>query len=190
MILFFDTETTGVPRNHKAPASDLENWPRLVQLAWILTDEDGLPIEAVETIVRPDGFTIPSDATAVHGITTKTAREKGLDLIDVLKHFQGSLLKAEKVIAHNLQFDEKIVGAEFLRCQLPNPIASMPRASTMLASTQLCQMPGRYGHKWPSLEELYRHLFGKVMEEAHNALVDANSCARCYFELRQRGLMH
>jgi DNA polymerase-3 subunit epsilon len=175
MILFFDTETTGVPRNYKAPASDLDNWPRPVQLAWILTDEDGIPIEEVETIVRPNGFTIPSDATAVHGITTKVAREKGAGLVEVLNHFLSSLLKAEKVIAHNLQFDEKIVSAEFLRCRLPNPIESMPRACTMLASTDLCQLTGRHGNKWPRLEELFRHLFGKPMGEAHNALIDACS---------------
>ncbi len=34
--LFFDTETTGVPRNYKAPSSDTRNWPRLVQLACVL----------------------------------------------------------------------------------------------------------------------------------------------------------
>jgi DNA polymerase III subunit epsilon len=30
MYLFFDTETTGIPRNYKAPVADLQNWPRLV----------------------------------------------------------------------------------------------------------------------------------------------------------------
>jgi hypothetical protein len=35
MYLFFDTETTGLPSNYKAPATDLNNSPRLVQLAWL-----------------------------------------------------------------------------------------------------------------------------------------------------------
>jgi hypothetical protein len=35
MYLFFDTETTGLPKNYKAPVTDLNNWPRLVQLAWL-----------------------------------------------------------------------------------------------------------------------------------------------------------
>ena len=39
--LFFDTETTGVPQNYKAPSSDTDNWPRMVQLAWIVTDDEG-----------------------------------------------------------------------------------------------------------------------------------------------------
>ena len=38
MYLFFDTETAGLPRNRKAPISNLKNWPRLVQIAWMQYD--------------------------------------------------------------------------------------------------------------------------------------------------------
>jgi hypothetical protein len=41
MYLFFDTETTGLPKNWKAPVTDLNNWPRLVQLAFLLFDNNG-----------------------------------------------------------------------------------------------------------------------------------------------------
>ena len=41
-LFFFDTETTGLPRDWNAPLRDLDNWPRLVQLAWLLCDEAGL----------------------------------------------------------------------------------------------------------------------------------------------------
>ncbi len=46
MFLFFDTETTGLPRNWQAPLEDLDNWPRLVQLAWLLMDENGKEVKA------------------------------------------------------------------------------------------------------------------------------------------------
>ena len=36
--LFFDTETTGVPQDYKAPSSDTDNWPRMVQLANMTRD--------------------------------------------------------------------------------------------------------------------------------------------------------
>ena len=36
MFLIFDTETTGFPRNKKAPLTDFDNWPRMVQIAWQL----------------------------------------------------------------------------------------------------------------------------------------------------------
>ncbi len=40
-ILFIDTQTTGLPKNWNAPITDTKNWPRLVQIAWIITDYAG-----------------------------------------------------------------------------------------------------------------------------------------------------
>ena len=70
MILVYDTETTGLPRDWNAPLTDSENWPRLVQLAWQLHTPDGKLVSRGNRIVRPDGFTIPYNAAKVHGITT------------------------------------------------------------------------------------------------------------------------
>lgn len=39
--LIFDTETTGLQKNWKAPVSDIDNWPRLVQIAWLQCDNSG-----------------------------------------------------------------------------------------------------------------------------------------------------
>ena len=43
MYLIFDTETTGLPHNKTAPITDLDNWPRLVQIAWQLHSDKGKP---------------------------------------------------------------------------------------------------------------------------------------------------
>lgn len=56
MFLFFDTETTGLPQRWNAPITDLDNWPRMVQLAWIMCDEKGNIIEERSDIVKPEGF--------------------------------------------------------------------------------------------------------------------------------------
>ena len=58
MYLFFDTETTGLPKNWKAPVTDLNNWPRLVQLAYLFYDKNGNIISKGDHIVKPEGFTI------------------------------------------------------------------------------------------------------------------------------------
>jgi DNA polymerase III subunit epsilon len=188
-LLFFDTETSGLPRSHQAPVSDLANWPRIVQIAWLLTDQKGTTHQAVEAIIHPEGFSIPADAARVHGITTARAIAEGQPLPQVLNQFLEALRQADTLSAHNLAFDEKVLGAELLRCGLPNPLPSLRRHCTMEASTALCQLPGRYGYKWPRLDELHSHLFGRGMDAAHNALVDVEACARCYFELRQRGVI-
>lgn len=185
MYLFFDTETTGLPANYRAPASDAKNWPRLVQVAWILADADANQLEAAETIIKPDGFTIPADAVRIHGITTAKALAQGSDLGTVLQILKEKIEYAEVLVAHNMQFDEKILGAEFLRRGFPNVIETKLRLCTMHSSTDYCQIPGPYGYKWPSLQALHRKLFKKPIPGAHTALVDTRACAACFFELKR-----
>ncbi len=189
MYLFFDTETTGIPRNYKAPVSDLANWPRVVQLAYLLADPRGNEIAAQEFLIQPAGFTIPADATRVHGITTAHAAAHGIPIRNALDAFLAAFPSAKTLVAHNIAFDEKILGAEFLRAQLPNPLENARRLCTMEAGTPVCQLPGRYGFKWPTLAELHLKLFAKPLHEAHTALADVRSCAACFFELRRRSLI-
>lgn len=188
-ILFFDTETTGIPRNYRAPASDAENWPRMVQIAWTVCDPTGAELESYEAIIRPQGFVIPEDAARVHGISTARALSEGVQLRAVLEALIARMHDTARLIAHNVQFDEKIVGAELLRHGMQNLVEQKPRSCTMLSATQHCRLPGPYGYKWPSLQQLHVKLFGAQFGEAHQALSDVRACARCYFELRRLGVM-
>ena len=189
MYLFFDTETTGIPRNYKAPVSDLRNWPRLVQLAWLLADDEAREVASAQYIVKPGGFTIPSDASRIHGITTEMAMGQGVALEEVLAAIASDISQASVLIAHNMPFDEKILGAEFLRAGRPNIVESKTRRCTMQESTDYCRLPGPYGYKWPTLPELYTQLFGMPFGGAHQALADVRACARCYFELKRLKVM-
>ena len=87
MYLFFDTETTGLPKRWNAPVTDVDNWPRLVQLAWIVYDDQGQIMKTRDVMVRPEGFTIPFEASRVHGITTAIALEKGWPIQEVMEEF-------------------------------------------------------------------------------------------------------
>lgn len=189
MHLFFDTETTGIPRNYNAPASDLKNWPRLVQLAWLIADDEAHELASAQFIVKPDGFTIPADATRIHGITTDMAIEQGVDLGAALTAITADIARASVLVAHNMPFDERILGAEFLRVGRPNLVESKARRCTMQESTEYCRLPSRYGYKWPTLGELHTRLFSTPFEGAHQALVDVRACARCYFELKRLQIM-
>ena len=70
MFLIFDTETTGLPKNWKAPLTDGENWPRCIQIAWQLHDGDGNCISHEDYLIYPEGYTIPYDAEKIHGISS------------------------------------------------------------------------------------------------------------------------
>ena len=89
MYLFFDTETTGLPRNYKAPVSDLNNWPRMIQIAWILCDQNGSQIESDDFIIKPENFKIPDAASKVHGISNEKAINEGEELEIVLVKFNN-----------------------------------------------------------------------------------------------------
>ena len=187
MYLFFDTETTGLPKNWKAPVTDLNNWPRLVQLAYLSYDNDGSLISNGDYIIKPSGFTIPLETSRIHGITTEKANSEGHDLLLVLKNFQSLINQADYLVAHNMSFDEKIVGAEFLRNKLPNSIDGKRKICTMQSATNFCAINGPYGYKWPKLSELHYKLFRTSFEEAHNASVDISATAKCFWELKKLG---
>ncbi|RJP92462.1 MAG: 3'-5' exonuclease [Desulfobacteraceae bacterium] len=189
MYLFFDTETTGIPKDYNAPVSDIKNWPRLVQIAWLVTDKNGNEIKSAEYIIKPNGFSIPEEVAKIHGITNELASRSGVDLKPVLEEITIDISTAMVLVAHNMKFDEKILGAEFLRMGYLNHIDEKPRKCTMQSSTNFCQIPGPYGNKWPKLQELYKKLFREDFDNAHNALADVRACSKCYFELRRIGVM-
>lgn len=104
--------------------TDLNYWPRLVQLAYLLFGKNGNKISGVDHIIKPNGFTIPADASKIHGISTEKANKEGKELLTVLKDFQSLINQAEHLVAHNMSFDEKIVGAEFLRNKIQDSIST------------------------------------------------------------------
>lgn len=186
MYLIFDTETTGLPRNWNAPYTDLENWPRAVQIAWQLHDEMGNLIEAKDFLIRPDGYDIPFDAERIHGISTELALAEGVDLEDVVAEFNLAIEQAQFVVGQNIGFDLNIMGAEFLRAQTPTQMHDLPVLDTCTEVTaNLCQLPGGRGgrFKLPTLTELHQYLFAVPFGEAHNATADVEATTRCFFEL-------
>ncbi len=189
MYLFFDTETTGLPRNYKAPASDTNNWPRMVQIAWRLHDSNGSILDAQEYIIKPEGYSIPKEASNIHRVTTERAIEEGANLINVLDDFAQLIEEAEFLVAHNISFDEKIVGAELYRKKIANMIEKRSKICTMHASTDFCRIPGNYGFKWPKLQELHMKLFDEPFEEAHDAAADIDATAKCFWKLKALGII-
>jgi DNA polymerase-3 subunit alpha len=186
MFLIYDTETTGLPRDWKAPLTDSDNWPRLVQLAWQLHAADGSLIARGNRIIRPDGFTIPFTSAKIHGITTARAEVDGIPLAEALAEFDADLARASYVMGHNIEFDVNIVGAEYHRLQQPmEKLTDKPVIDSKNEATDYCAIPGGRGgqYKWPTLTELHQKLFGEGFGEAHDAAYDVDATAKCFFEL-------
>ena len=192
--LFFDTETTGLPANYKAHFSDVNNWPRVVQLAWMLTDEEGKVLAESCDIIKPEGYTIPEKM--VHGITQEYAMEFGQERETVFEDFVDALSQAHTIVAHNIGFDLPIVSAEFIRNGTDYYAKDINRVHkqqcTQAIGTNYCKLPNKHGHsnyKWPKLSELHQKLFNEDFDGAHDAMNDVKATARCFFELKRLGVV-
>jgi DNA polymerase III subunit epsilon len=192
MLLFIDTETTGLPKFDAT--NDSEKWPRIVQLAWSLYDREGNRDSLNSFIIYPTDFTIPQDAAKIHGITTERAKKEGVSLYKVLPQFNDDVEKATTIVAHNLEFDLPILNTEFLRCNLETNLTKKDTFCTMKTQKIInyCKIPkpsGGFGYKWPALNELHLHLFETHFMDSHNASADVEACAKCYFELLKRNII-
>ncbi|MGC6469659.1 MAG: DNA polymerase III subunit alpha [Flavobacteriales bacterium] len=186
MYLIFDTETTGLPRNWNAPITDIDNWPRCVQIAWQLHDDKGQLIEHKDYLIQPDGFNIPFEVEKVHGISTALATAKGEEISFVLSEFESALNRTTFLVGQNVRFDINVLGCEYHRKGLSLDWTTLAVLDTCTEKTaKLCELPGGRGGKFklPNLSELHTHLFGESFAEAHNATADVEATSRCFFEL-------
>lgn len=187
-ILYVDTETTGKPKDYKRPVSDVDNWPRLVQLGYIL-EEDDKSLQEYEFIIRPNGFEIPVEASNIHGVTQELALKDGASLGEVMDKLLVAIVSADIIVGHNISFDMAVLGAEYYRIIGRNPLEEKRSICTMKISVNFCKLPGNYGFKWPKLNELFFKLFEKEMGAAHTALQDISNTQMCFHELVTRGVI-
>ncbi len=190
MILAFDSETTGVANFRLPPEHPTQ--PRIIQLGAILYDDARHVRAELNLLVKPDGFTIPAEATAVHGITTEHATRYGLAIGTVVKLLLALTNRAELIVAHNVDFDRLMVLIELARLQgggvdEAGRFAARKFYCTMKQATAVCQIPSPrgFGYKWPNLQEAHQHFFGRGFEGAHDAMADVRACAAVYYELNR-----
>lgn len=191
--IFFDTECNGLPKYYNLDVCITSNWPRLIQLAWVVTDEVGNIVKRQNYIIKPNGFVINDKIAVLTSINTVRAQREGVELVDALSEFMADIEDAQLVIGHNIDFDMHIVGCELFRENMNyNKLMTKPSICTMQKSTNFCAIPSNgnhAGYKWPKLEELHQKLFGTTFSGAHDAMSDVEATRKCYFELKRKGIL-
>ena len=187
-VLIIDTETSGLPTSYKADFTDINAWPRIVEIAWLKLNERLEPELSSEFIIKPSGFKISPTAESVHGITNEKANKFGISIDHALACLNQDISDTDLIVAHNIDFDFPVINCEFLRNNTQTVFSARPRFCTMKNTTQLCNITGDYGPKWPKLGELYEFLFNQSFTEAHRAMHDVEATAKCYVELVKRGI--
>ena len=174
--LIFDTETTGLPpKNRILSKENIQEWPHIVQLSFILFNTDTKKITEYDYIISaPD---IPEESTKIHGITKEMNKQQGFYFPCIFDLFNLCLDLCDLVIGHNISFDIQMLTVECLRHNIPFSMKK-PIICTMKSTTQMCKLPRM---KWPNLNELHCKLFNETVPYLHNSIIDVIVCLRCYY---------
>lgn len=181
--IFYDTETTGLPL-FKEP-SEHPDQPHIVQLAACLVDLDTRKtIASMDVIVKPDGWVIPDEVAAIHGISTAHAMDVGISeemAIDMLMALWSERLR----VGHNESFDARIVRIAQSRFGKSESELTQWKAARAECTCWLSRPHTKLEkNKLPKLGEAYQHFIGKPLENAHSAMADVQGCMAVYFALK------
>lgn len=186
--LVFDATGIGKPKDYKAPFTDTFSWPRLIHLSWIVLNDQFKPIKDYDCIIKPEGFAIDHHVTKFSRLEEEEIEKKGEKVEDVFVEFAKSVESADYLVAHNMNIQENIIAAEYMRKGMHPPHFTTERLCLMQEATFYCKLPSRGGgYKWPSLQELYTTLFNQKFAPAGNARADVIAAARSFIMLMKRG---
>lgn len=175
LALAYDFETCGIPLWHD-PSEDPRQ-PHIVQLAACLVDLDTRKTHAsIDLIVKPEGWTIPDEVVAVHGITTEHALAVGVPE-SVAVRALIELWSTRKRIAFGESFDARIMRIALKR-HWPLYVDLWKAGEAECVKRMAEKAMG-----WSALKltEAYKHFTGKPLEGAHNAMPDVQGAMAVYF---------
>lgn len=203
-MLAYDSETSGLPLWHN-PSHD-PGQPHIVELAAVLRDEDGTELAVIDTIIKPDGWTIPAEVVAIHGITTEMAMDLGRPEKEVLEEFHALWKQCDFRVAHNESFDARILRIAYFRHLVPEAewdmdvnLAEHWKAGiakcTQKLSTPILKIPptakmsraGFNKFKSANLGEAFEFFTGEKFVNAHRAMPDCRACIRVWDAIKARG---
>lgn len=201
-ILFLDLETIGlikkknndiyVNQENKYPdykKNELYDSSRIVQIGWIYLEDfdytyEIQPENILSKLVKPDGFEIPEESIKIHKITNEIANEKGLSIKKVLKKIVKIFEEVEYIIGYNIYYDINILLNEMNRLKMKSSIKQIKnliKNQKILCIGELAKQYKNYRGNMPKQTTIYRVLFEKDLENAHNAQYDIYGTIKLMF---------
>lgn len=173
--LVIDTETSGL-FDFSKPA-DADGQPRMASLAMIYLDAEFHILSVRTAFIKPDGWEILPEATAINGLTMDILNANGEPVRTVLDEYVAAVDHGLIVVAFNAQFDTKVLRGELRRAGIDDRFEKTPNLCTMRLSTDIVKAPKKSGKGWkfPKLAEACAH-FKITQAAAHTALDDARAC--------------
>lgn len=179
MILFYDSETTGLPK-YGSPSDDPEQ-PHLVQLAACLVEPITREVvSSMNVIIRPEGWAIPPEVVSIHGITTERAMAVGIPESLALEMFLA-LWGHRMRIGYNEQFDARLIRIALHRYKTEVALEDWAKGPAQCAMKLAHPHTKLLKNKVPKLTEAYKHFTGTELVGVHDAMVDTLACAKVFF---------
>ncbi|MEY5098761.1 MAG: hypothetical protein RJA36_1480 [Pseudomonadota bacterium] len=190
MFLLYKAATTGLPV-WKA-ADDDASQPHIVELVAMLCNSTGDRVETLCLIVRPDGWEIPAQSTAIHGITEVEAKASPIDEQTALGRFLGMMVKAHTRVGWNEPFDSRIIRIALAR-YLPETVEGWGRQTAICAMRQTLDYlaetdPGTFHGRTLKLQAAWDHLYPSEPQDVTESTLDTvEACRRLFFATKLRG---
>ncbi len=194
-LCIWDCETTGLP-DFKLPA-DHPTQPHICEVAAVVVDsESEHELDFFASLIRPDGWSISAELTAIHGISTQMCLAEGMRIADALDRLHGMIRETDVTLSYGFRFDDKMRRGACRRHGIPDLFGTFAWACVQSPVSAACQMPatakmmkaglGRR-FKTPKLGEAVQILLGESHEGAHRALADVRATVRCLFAAKRAG---
>jgi DNA polymerase III epsilon subunit-like protein len=182
-----DTETSGL-FDFSKPA-DAEGQPRLASLSMIIVDEE-CNEETKTFLVKPDGWEIGEEASAVNGLTMDRLNSEGVPIAEVLEAYTKVIDEGCVMVAFNAQFDLKMMRGELRRAEIDDRFEATKNICVMRACTDIVQVPKKSGKgfKFPKLSEACE-FFGITNDGEHTADGDAKAAYEIFKSLKERNAL-
>lgn len=179
-----DTETNALLDFKRS--ADAEGQPRLAQLSMILLDIAGQVQGDFNFYVKPEGWSMSPEVTAINGLTDEFLHDNGVQIAVVLGAYSQAVKEGRFIVAFNAQFDCKIMRGELRRAGFPDLFEETRNICVMRKSNGIILKEG--GKKgWPSLARC-RDVLGLSQEGAHRGMKDAADALAVYRHLLEQGV--
>lgn len=190
-FMVIDTETSALPDWKKD--ADHPDQPRVAEFAAILLDRDGIVEREFQRYVRPEGWTMHPDASAINGLTDDFLLAQGTPIAEVLDWYTSNILAGRAVVAYGAQFDCKLMRGELRRSGRDDLFERTHNTCLMRSARPFAKQIGRELVKaggsnkgWPKLDDLCAFL-GIERTEKHGGMVDVRDTTLCFQKMLIRG---
>ena len=152
-------------------------------LNWIVLDKDLKPTEDYNVLIKPEGYSPTEAALKSHHILEENILNSPDSLRETLVRFAENVKKCDYLFAHNMQYNEGVIGSEYYRLSMTSPLIAAEKFCLMHEATYFCKLPGKRGYKWPSLQEMHKLMFKQGFTPSGHARADVIAASRCFIFL-------